>query len=309
MDTPKIDRLLRLMKLMSGNENYTIEELAKKLGITYRSVYRYIETFKSAGFVVIKLRSNVYKLAKMQRTHGDMKNLIGFTEEESYVIDSIIDGLHPDNQLKAGLKKKLASICRYAANADYIYSENVSRNIQEIGKAIREKKKVILKAYESANSGTISDRYVEPFEYTTNFIDIWAYDIEKCENLIFKISRIGSVTVLDEEWSHENKHQKSKTDCFRMSGFEQIPVKLELSLRAKNLLLEEYPLAGKDLKKEKDKWILETMVSNIAGVGRFYLGLADEIKIIDSPALIDYVKSQLEYIKKLQSYRYEDECK
>ena len=76
-----------------------------------------------------------------------------------------------------------------------------------------------------------------------------------------------------------------------MSSLEQTPVKLELSIRAKNLLLEEYPLAQADLKEIDGKWILDTMVSNMAGVGRFVIGLADEVKIIDSPALVEYIKA------------------
>ena len=58
---------------------------------------------------------------------------------------------------------------------------------------------------------------------------------------------------------------------------------------AKSLLVEEYPLAEMDLRHEDDKWILETMVSGMEGVGRFVLGLLNEIKIIDSPALEDYI--------------------
>ena len=46
MDQPKIERLLRLMALMSGNVDYTVEELASRLETSYRSIYRYIETFK-----------------------------------------------------------------------------------------------------------------------------------------------------------------------------------------------------------------------------------------------------------------------
>ncbi|MBR5562680.1 MAG: HTH domain-containing protein, partial [Bacteroidales bacterium] len=46
MDQPKIERMLRLMKMMAGNRNYTIDELAEKLGTSYRSIYRYIDTFK-----------------------------------------------------------------------------------------------------------------------------------------------------------------------------------------------------------------------------------------------------------------------
>ncbi|MBO5815387.1 MAG: hypothetical protein J6R30_04670 [Bacteroidales bacterium] len=59
---------------------------------------------------------------------------------------------------------------------------------------------------------------------------------------------------------------------------------------AKNLLIEEYPLAEKELRKEGDKWILETMVSGMEGVGRFVIGLAHEIKIIDSPELERYIQ-------------------
>ena len=58
---------------------------------------------------------------------------------------------------------------------------------------------------------------------------------------------------------------------------------------AKNLLIEEYPLAEQDIRKEGDKWILETMVSGMEGVGRFVIGLAHEIKVIDSSALENYI--------------------
>ena len=46
-----------------------------------------------------------------------------------------------------------------------------------------------------------------------------------------------------------------------------------------------------DIRKEGDKWILETMVSGMEGVGRFVIGLAHEIKVIDSPALENYISN------------------
>lgn len=290
MDQPKIERMLRLMKLMSGNENYTITELSKKLDMSYRTVYRYIETFKASGFVVSKVRTNVYKIGKMPRSHVDMKNLIYFSEEEAYIINDIINGLHDSNQLKSGLMKKLSAIYSCTSIADYVHSAETSVKIEKLGQAIREKKKVILKAYESANSQEISDRFIEPFEFTTNCLDVWAYDIEKCENKVFKISRIGEVVIIDDVWNHTERHQKSITDCFRISGFVQTPVKLELSIRAKNLLLEEYPLAEKDIRNVDRKWLLETKVSGMEGVGRFVIGLAGDIKVIDSPELNAYIQ-------------------
>lgn len=300
MDQPKIERMLRLMKMMSGNVNYTVEELGDKLGISYRSIYRYIDTFKASGFVVEKLQKNVYKLGKMPRSYVDMKNLIYFSEEEAYIIDSLINSLDETNTLKTDLKKKLSAVYNFTTMISYVQKKEIAERVEALGKAIRSKKKVVLKAYESANSKEVTDRHVEPFAFTTNCIDIWGFDTEKQENRIFKISRIGDVEILEDEWENEEKHERSKTDCFRMSGYEQTPVKLELGLQAKNLLLEEYPLAEKDLKREGKKWVLETMVSDMAGVGRFVIGLAHDIKVVDSPALTEYIK---EFVSKhLQKY-------
>ena len=290
MEQPKIERLHRLMKMMSGNTNFTVDELAERLGISYRSIYRYIDTFKESGFVVEKLHSNVYKLGKMPKSYVDLKRLIYFSEEEAYIINSLINSLDNTNALKTNLLKKLSAVYNSTSIANYTCNKESALSIESLGEAIKDRKKVILKNYESGNSHKVSDRLVEPFEFTTNMIDVWCYDLEKKENKVFKISRIGEVRVLEEEWSEEEAHRKSITDCFRMSGFEQTPVKLEMGIMAKNLLLEEYPLAEKDLKKEGDRWILETMVSDMAGVGRFVIGLAHDIKVIDSPELVEYIR-------------------
>lgn len=294
MDQPKIERMLRLMKMMAGNRNYTIDELAEKLGTSYRSIYRYIDTFKDCGFVVNKVRSNVYKLGKLPKSYVELKNLIYFSEEEAYVVNGLINSLDATNMLKANLKKKLSAVYDSTSIVKYVQKSEVAEHIEQLGEAIRSKRKVILKSYESAHSQEVADRFIEPFELTTNCIDVWGFDLEKQENRVFKISRIGKVCLLQDSWSNEENHQTSKTDCFRISSFEQSPVKLELSLMAKSLLVEEYPLAEMDLRHEDDKWILETMVSGMEGVGRFVLGLLNEIKIIDSPALEDYIHN---YIK------------
>lgn len=298
MDQPKIERLLRLIQMMSGHKNYTIDQLADKLGTSYRSIYRYIDTFKECGFVVLKVRSNVYKLGKMPKAHIDLQNLIYFSEEEAYIVNGLIDSLDVSNVLKGTLKKKLSAIYNNIANIEYVVNREAAEHIEGLGKAIREKKRVILKGYESSHSNEISDRFIEPYEFTTNCVDVWGFDIEKQENRVFKISRIERVSVLEDGWANEDKHQRSKTDCFRISGFTQTAVKLELSMMAKNLLLEEFPLAEKDLKLIDNRWVLDTMVSGMEGVGRFVIGLASEVKIIDSPELTKYIKLYVEnYLK------------
>jgi len=290
MDQPKLERMLRLMKMMSSNVNYSIDELSEKLGMSYRTIYRYIDTFKEAGFVVEKLYSNVYKLGKMPKMACDFSKLIYFSEEEAYLVNNLIDGISETNTLKANLKKKLSAIYSNTNIAEYVGKKSNAAAIEDLSNAIREKKKVILREYESANSHSRRDRFVEPFGFTPNYIDVWAYDLEDHENKVFKVSRIDFVDVTEKSWTEEKSHRKGRMDCFRMQSFRQTHVVLQLSLRAKNLLIEEYPLAERDLKRKGTVWFLDTDVSALEGVGRFVAGLAHEIKVVEGEELKEYLR-------------------
>lgn len=289
----KIERMLRLMKLMSGEINYSIEELSEQLGLSGRTIYRYIDTFKQAGFVVENLYSDTYKLEKLPRHAPSFDTLMYFSEEESYLINSLLDALSPTNSLKKGIKKKLAVIYDKTAIADFVDRRSNAAHVESLVKAAREKKKVILKDYQSGHSQTVKDRVVEPYGFTTDYIDVCAYDLADGKNKVFKISRIGKVEILDEKWEAEKEHQKQGMDIFRMSGYNMGHVRLQMTVMAKNLLIEEYPLATKHIERKGSAWILDTDICNYAGVCRFYVGLADQIKIVDSPEFVDYVKDYL----------------
>lgn len=295
MDQPKMERMLRLMKLLSGNVNYSVPELSDKLGMSVRTIYRYIDTFKAAGFAVTKLHGDCYKLGSLPKDTVDLDRLIYFSEEEAYLVNSLIDGLTPTNSLKSNLKQKLSAIYKSTSIADYVDSRSNSAHVQALGEAIDGHLKVVLKDYESGNSHTIRDRFIEPFAFTTDYIDVWGYDLEDGRNKTFKIARIGEVLLRGGEWTSAACHKKSGTDIFRMSGDVPYRVKLKLSFMAKNLLVEEYPLAGKFLSKEGQNWILDTEVFSMNGVGRFVSGLMGEVEIIVGEELKTFLK---EYGKK-----------
>lgn len=66
-----------------------------------------------------------------------------------------------------------------SGNVNYVQKKEMTEHIELLGQAILEKKRVILKSYESSHSHEVGDRFIEPFEFTTNCIDIWGYDLEK----------------------------------------------------------------------------------------------------------------------------------
>lgn len=291
MDQPKLERMLRLMKYLSGNVNYSIDELARKLEMSSRTVYRYLDTFKSAGFAVTKLYGDVYKLAEMPRETVELEKLIYFSEEEAYLVNSLIDHLVPTNSLKANLKEKLSAIYRSTSIADFVGDKSNAAHVEALGKAAEDRRKVRLAAYESGNSHTIRDRFVEPFAFTPDYADVWAFDLEDGRNKTFKISRIGEVDMLDVEWTEEAAHRRAEMDIFRTTGTEPIAIVLRMSLMAKNLLTEEYPLAARCIRRDGDSWVLDTAVYQMNGVGRFVAGLMGEIRVEKGDALKKWLRS------------------
>ena len=294
MDQPKIERLLRLMKLMTGNVNYTVNDLAERLDTTYRSIYRYIESFKDAGFVVQKLDGGVYKLSKESPHFKDISQLVHFTDEEAHIVNQLIEGLDDTNMLKQNLRKKLCSVYNCTSMASSVVHGANASNVNCLVEAIERRCQVVLHNYASSHTGNRRDRVVEPFGFTTNYVQVWCYEPESGMNKLFKTARIGSVEVLDSEWEYADKHHEGYIDIFRMTGFEQYRVQLKLGMLARNLLVEEYPLAERDITELDDNsWLLDTKVCNYRGIGRFVMGLMDDIEIVDSPEFKGYIKEQM----------------
>lgn len=299
MDQPKIERVLRLMMMLTSNNRYTIEELSDKLETSPRTIYRYLDTFKEAGFVVSK-KGNYFRLDRKSRYFKDISQLVHFTEEEAYILNSAIESLDPTNAIKQNLKSKLASIYDFKMLAECVVKGENARNVNSIIEAIENKKQIILKNYTSAHSKIVSDRIVEPLSFTTNYIQVWAYELSSGKNKLFKLSRIGKVEILDKDWEYEMEHQEGLMDLFRINSFEQIPVKLKLGLRAASLLVEEYPLGEKylsPLPNDPSHFILDTWVCGYEGVGRFVLGLLDDIEILEGEGLKQFLKERMSLAK------------
>lgn len=300
MDQTKIVKILRLMKLLTGNVSRTIDQLAVEMGITPRSVYRYIDDIRDAGFVVNKLYGNVFAMGKVARGLSDFNRLIYFTEEEAYITAKLIEGIDNNNALKRDLQRKLVSVYDSTSIANYIDNSANAANVEALAAAIKHRKQVILKQYESAHSNEAKDRLVEPIEFTANMIDIWAYDVENKDNRMFKVMRIHEVQETDNDWAFQSEHIVPRPDVFRMTGPLDEQITLQLDTRAKSLLLEEFPLSEKDLRREEGKWILSTTIHSLEGAGRFVIGLAADVKILEGEQLREYVKEyDQKYIQKL----------
>ena len=296
-DQAKLRRLLELiMHLVRGS--YTVQELSRKLDTTTRTVYRYIDTLKEAGFVVTK-NGRCHQIKKLSNDFKKITDLLYFSREEASILYSAIESIDNSTAMKQELKKKLASIYDSDIVAKAIVQPQHLSNFRLLNEAKNDKLQVRLVNYRSANSDKVSDRIVEPFSFTSGLQDALCYEPESQSNKMFKVSRIGKVEILETPWQFEDQHEEGYIDIFRMRTNKKIPVRLQLSVRAANLLMEEYPLSKECLSKISDnRWELKTEVCNMEGIGRFVLGLYDEITIIESPELERYIRERIQAMAK-----------
>ena len=173
MELHKFERQLRLMMMLTQNRNYTLEELGKRLDMSARNVYRYIETFKMAGFVVRK-RGKFYYLDKSSPYFKDITSLVHFTEEEAYVLKRAIESIDGNTSMKQELKQKLYKVYDYKILSDIVVRNGMGDNVHFLYEAIKEKKQVVFHQYKSSNSHAVSNRVVEPFAFTPNNSEIWS---------------------------------------------------------------------------------------------------------------------------------------
>lgn len=298
----KTERILRLMMMMHGPRYYTIQELSSRLGMSARTIYRYMETFKDVGFTISRENGNIPRLLATNRRNLDLDDLLCISKEEAAILAHLIESLDQGNAMKAALKEKLLTICDQTPVGKIVSNRNNADAIDCLSDAIYNKKRVILHDYESGIALTISDRLVEPFSFSANYTEVNAFEPASGICKSFTVSCIGRVEVLDEPWENESLHKEKPTDIFRMCAEEYLEhVKIRLTLRAKNALIEDYPLSANYIREveppegdSQELWLLETDICSVYGAGRFVLGLATDVEVVEGDMLKQYIAAVTE---------------
>ena len=164
-DQPKLHKLLEMLLFLSSGLRYRKEEIAERFDISIRTVYRYVNTLKEAGFILPNTKRGYYSIDKNSPYFREISELLHFSREEALILQKAIHSIDNENLLKQNLINKLYALYDFDRVADTIVKKEYSANIHQLMVAIRNKNQVILKEYLSANSNESRDRLVEPFFY------------------------------------------------------------------------------------------------------------------------------------------------
>lgn len=294
-DQQKIYKTLRFLGLLLGRQKYSNEELQMRLGLSERSIYRYLNTFERAGFVIDRTNGRYRLVAELADMKG-MKDLLHFTEEEVLIFWEVLERLDASASTKSRLLRKLNTLYDIKA-LNKLGKDTELRIITSVREAMDSSYQIVLLSYRSSNSNKISDRTVEPFAFLPDYHGFWAFECSSRTCKQFRISRINQIEVLDNVWQYAAYHKIPFVDVFGMSTDERpIQIQLYLKLKAYNLLIEEFPLSREHLQPKDDRYILNIPVAGFQGIARFVLGLSDEIEVIEPLEFIDYLKERVRKI-------------
>lgn len=281
------------MLLLTENRQYTIEQLCKKLGQSRRNLYYYLEFFRDAGFNVEKY-GKCFSIDRSSPFFGRLIEKISFTEEEAIVISRLLNRVTEKNAIVETLKKKMERFYDLGILANDSLSEKDSHIITILHDAIKHENQVVLKGYSSPHSKTRRDRLVEPFMLMDGNREVRCFEPASGMNKTFKIVRMDDVMTLADNWAFKDQHKQMFTDAFLFSGEKKETVELILGQLSHDLLIEEYPRTEACMAKEEDgRWRLRLDVCSYIGIGRFVLGLLDDIEIVGTPEFKDYLAKKL----------------
>lgn len=296
-------KLLHLIELLLCNDRFkrNTGQLAERLEVSRRTVQRMIATLELSGFVTDKLGRGIYSLRRNEGPLKDLSQAMHFTEEEAVILARLIASLRGDLPLKNNLYEKIQRFFSFPRRADLLIAPELGKNLSKLQQAVDQKKCAIFYDYRSSNSNQVSDRYVEPFQFTTNFHSVMCFDRKDSICKIYTLARIGRVEVLEENWKFEDQHKPIITDVFRNSSDAPAGIIiLKLNTRAYNLLIEEYPLAEKYITGTPPEVVFTTEVSRYEGPARFVMGLPEDVEVMGDDGFMTFLNQRIMQIKRFQ---------
>lgn len=293
MRNDRLSRELDLLLMLASTDDYTVDEICRETGFSRRTFYYDLECLRENGFDIFK-RNNCYHIDQRSPFLNRLLHLLQFNEEEAVTLRKLIELARVNNPIVHGIRHKLDRFYDFSILSDMALRQKAAAIVSTLYDAIKEKHVVKICGYSSPHSQSVSDRYVEPYKLMNNNNDVRCYEIATASCKTFRVSRMEHVEKLDLLWSAEDQHRQIYTDLFMFSGEERYPVKLRLGRLAYNVFMEEHPDVAPHMQPDGDNhWRLQLEVCDYRGIGRFILGLFQDIEILGDSRFQQYIRDTI----------------
>jgi predicted DNA-binding transcriptional regulator YafY len=293
--------LLILKDLLELPFQFTKEDWSIRFNRSKSAIKEDLTEIRNVGFEVETDRTYRHGIIP-NKVSENLKKALYFTESEFQTLKCQLDSSELSENQKILLSNKLENIFDLTRIGGAIYNNVFLQKLNVLIQAEKDKQKIKLRNYYSANTNTISDRYVEAFRIMPKDDMIYAY--ESASNAVkhFKISRFDGIEQLDDDWENEGNHYPTTPDVFGYVSKKTIRIHIRLDIAGYNRLVDRFPHTRAFCNVcPTDANIIELECESNAsfgGIMQFLLGQHQNVIAVKEPQeLIDKLNSTARKIK------------
>ena len=293
----QIHRLIEILLILLDKEKVTSDELAMKLEVSKRTIYRDLECMAEANIPIVVSKGYNGGISMME---GYTLNKTFLTDEEKQQVMSALSAVGAVNKKSNTAVSKLASIFG-VQNIDWIevdfsnwYNvESIEERFEQIKASIHSKS--IIKISYISVKGAEGIREVAPVKlcFKSQAWYLYAFCYLKNDYRFFKLSRIRRLTTTG------THHQlKSQNNVLKKQSYfydELIAIKLWIDKSKGGRVYDELSDVNID---ENGDFIVGMDCSNGVWLYNYILSFGDNVKILEPESLRVEVKDYLKNVLK-----------
>jgi predicted DNA-binding transcriptional regulator YafY len=234
-------RTLEILKdLLESPFQYTKADWVRRFNCSKSTIKEDITELRNVGFEVAIDRLYRHGIIP-NKVSENLKKTLYFTESEFQTLKEQLDNADLSVNQKTLLTNKLENIFDLTRIGGAIYNNVFLQKLNVLIQAEKDKQKVRLKNYSSANTNTVSDRILEAFRIIPKDDTIYAYEPASGEVKHYKISRFDGIEQLDDDWENEGKHYPTTPDVFGYVSKKMTKIYIKLDIAGYNRLVDRFP--------------------------------------------------------------------
>lgn len=241
----KINRLFEITTILLNQGTITAQELADRLDVSTRTIYRDVDVLSSAGVPVYMSKGNGGGISLLEN-YAINRTLISKQESESLLlaVKTLQATQYPELDM---MLEKMGAVFKNAANLDWVEVDfspwgsmpNEKNKFNDIKRAMLQRN-VIHFEYVNAD-GYKSSRWAEPEKliFKGNAWYLVAFCRQHQQYRTFRISRLKNMEVTNETFAAKRLAGAETTE---MGNFAQpvVPLKLRFQAKVLNRLYDDF---------------------------------------------------------------------
>lgn len=306
----KMDRLIALIMILLEHEQISARELAERLEVSRRTIYRDIDTLNRAGLPIYTLMGawggvglmKSYKVGKTVFTPQEIHNLMNglhsykqlFGRREMVYAAEKLNALYPDNAVDRPSAPFVMDLSLNQGNESL-------RNLFGMIETAMNEHAVLAFAYTDAR-GQISERRVEPYQvvFKESSWYLQGYCLDRQDYRIFKLARMSGLQVLKEQFVPRafTPLPMDGSDWLNQ-GWVEVTIRLDRSVMDR--VIERFGADHILRVDEHHCWAKYPIIANDYGYDRL-LAFGDKCEVLGPPEIRSGFKA---YVRGIMS-KYED---